>query len=125
MPPVLDGLMEVILHVQDMQRQVEFYRDRLGLAVREPAGLADYAHVYWVEFETGACTLVLHGGGQRRFGPDAPRFVFRVGDLETARAALVERGVELGPARSPAPGVHVCDGADPEGNHYSLEQREG
>jgi catechol 2,3-dioxygenase-like lactoylglutathione lyase family enzyme len=123
MTPTLDGLMEVILFAQDMQRQVEFYRDRLGLAVKEPAGLDNYASAYWVEFATGPCTLVLHGGGQRRIGADAPKVVFRVADLEAARAALLARGVELGPSRSPAPGVHVCDGADPEGNHFSLEQR--
>jgi predicted enzyme related to lactoylglutathione lyase len=123
MTSLLDGLMEVILFVHDMPGQVSFYRDQLGLTVKEPAGLADYATAYWVEFDTGPCTLVLHGGGQRRLGPDSPKFVFRVADLEAARDALSARGVQLGPSRTPAPGVRVCDGADPEGNHFSLEQR--
>jgi predicted enzyme related to lactoylglutathione lyase len=123
MTPVLDDLMEIILFVQDMPRQVSFYRDQLGLTVKEPAGLDDYSSAYWVEFVTGPCTLVLHGGGQRRLGADAPKIVFRVADLEAARDALAARGVQLGPSRTPAPGVHVCDGTDPEGNHFSLEQR--
>jgi catechol 2,3-dioxygenase-like lactoylglutathione lyase family enzyme len=123
MTAILDSLMEVILFVQDMPAQVAFYRDQLGLTVREPAGLDDYASAYWVEFDTGPCTLVLHGGGQRRLGPDSPKFVFRVAALEAARADLLARGVQLGPSRTPAPGVSVCDGADPEGNHFSLEQR--
>jgi predicted enzyme related to lactoylglutathione lyase len=123
MTPILDGLMEVILFVQNMPAQVAFYHDQLGLAIKEPAGLDDYASAYWVEFATGPCTLVLHGGGQRRLGADSPKFVFRVADLEAARDALAARGVQLGPSRVPAPGVLVCDGADPEGNHFSLEQR--
>jgi predicted enzyme related to lactoylglutathione lyase len=120
---MLSELMEVILYVQDMQAQVSFYRDKLGLAVKEPQGIEDFSNVFWVEFATGTCTLVLHGGGQRRLGADAPKVVFRVGDIEAARTALLERGAQLGEVRSPAPGVWVCDGVDPEGNKFSIERR--
>jgi predicted enzyme related to lactoylglutathione lyase len=120
----LIGLLEVILYVQDMQAQVSFYRDKLGLVVKEPRGIQDYSDVYWVELDTGACTLALHGGGQRRQGPDAPKFVFRVADVEATRSGLESRGVALGELRSPAPGVWVCDGVDPEGNKFSIERRD-
>ena len=119
----LGELMEVILYVRDMGAQVSFYRDRLGLKVKEPQGVQDFTDVYWVEFDTGACTLVLHGGGEARLGADAPKVVFRVADIEAARSALVEKGVSLGKVRSPAPGVWVCDGTDPEGNKFSIEKR--
>jgi len=117
----LTELMEVILYVQDMNAQVAFYRDKLGLPVTSPQGLADYSREFWVTLGTGACTLVLHGGGKRRLGEDAPKIVFRVGDIEAARRELVNREVSLGEVRSPAPGVWVCDGADPEGNKFSIE----
>jgi catechol 2,3-dioxygenase-like lactoylglutathione lyase family enzyme len=120
---MLTELMEVILYVHDMPAQVTFYRDKLGLCVKEPQGAQDYGGIYWVEFDTGACTLVLHGGGERRMGKDAPKVVFRVGDIEAARQALLERGVPLGKVRSPAPDVYVCDGVDPEGNKFSIEKR--
>jgi predicted enzyme related to lactoylglutathione lyase len=118
----LGELMEVILYVQDMAGQVAFYRDRLGLRVKQPRDLADYSGEFWVELDTGACTLVLHGGGRRRLAEDTPKIVFRVADIHAAREELAGREVALGPARSPAPGVWVCDGKDPEGNPFSIEQ---
>ena len=116
-------LMEVILYVQDMGAQVSFYRDVLGLKVMEPRGASDWAGVPWVELDTGSCTLALHTGGQGRLGSDAPKIVFRVSDVPAARLELVRRGVAMGEVRSPAPGVQVSDGADPEGNRFSIESR--
>lgn len=110
-------LFEVILNVEDMDAQVSFYRDALGLAVQ-------HADPSWTTFDTGACTLALHGGGGRKIGEDAARIVFRVADLAAAREELVQRGVELGEVRSPTPGVLVVDGRDPEGNPFHLEQKE-
>lgn len=124
MAGIVGRLMETILYVADMPGQVMFYRDRLGLAIKCPVGLADYSTAYWVEFETGGCTLVLHGGGQKRLGADAPKIVFSVADIHAAREVLVERGVPLSAVRSPAPGVLVADGRDPEGNQFAIESKE-
>ena len=118
-------LMEVILYVQDMGAQVSFYRDKLGLQVKEPQGESDWSGVHWVELDTGSCTLALHAGGNRRLGDDAPKIVFRVSDLPAARQELARRGVPMGQVRSPAPGVQVSDGVDPEGNRFSIESRGG
>jgi predicted enzyme related to lactoylglutathione lyase len=117
-------LMEVILYAQDMNRQVVFYRDVLGLTVKYPNGIDDFSREFWVELDTGACTLVLHGGGQRRLGDDTPKIVFRVRDIDAVRADLIKKGVQMGEVRSPAPGVKVSDGRDPEGNPFSLEVHE-
>jgi predicted enzyme related to lactoylglutathione lyase len=37
--------MEVILYVEDMQSQVIFYRQVIGLEIDQPDGLADYSAV--------------------------------------------------------------------------------
>ena len=121
--PIAGELMEVILYVQDMGAQVSFYRDTLGLRVREPQGESDWTGVHWVELNTGSCTLALHAGGQRRLGNDAPKIVFRVSDVPAVRQELVQRGVSMGEVRSPAPGVQVSDAVDPEGNKFSIESR--
>ena len=42
--------------VSDMQRSVEFYRDKLGIPLK-------FQSPEWTEFATGATTLALHGGG--------------------------------------------------------------
>jgi len=121
---IIGELMEVILYVQDMNAQVAFYRDKFGLEVTYPQGVRDFSNEFWVTLATGQCTLALHGvhgGGRRRLGEDAPKIVFRARDIEAARRELLDQGVALGEARSPAPGVLVCDGVDPEGNKFSIE----
>jgi predicted enzyme related to lactoylglutathione lyase len=119
----LGPLIEIILFAQDMNAQVSFYRDMLALDVTYPAGLADYSDQHWVTFNTGACTLCLHSGGQGSAGQIAPKFVFRVDEIFDARQQLIERGVTMGEVRTAAPGVLVTDGRDPEGNAFSLESR--
>lgn len=118
------GVIEVILYVKDMQQQVTFYRDRLELPLLFPTGLADYSNAMWVVFDTGACKLALHGGGEHRLGQDTPMIVFGVEDIVVARATLLARGVQLQEIFSAAPGVRVCHGFDPEGNPIALEMHE-
>jgi catechol 2,3-dioxygenase-like lactoylglutathione lyase family enzyme len=120
---IVGELLEVILYVQDMDAQVSFYRDVLGLQVEAPAGEQDLDGASWVALASGACTLALHVGGQRRLGDDAPKIVFLVADVSRARDELLQRGVVMGEVRSPASGVLVCDGLDPEGNKFSVESR--
>jgi predicted enzyme related to lactoylglutathione lyase len=114
-------LMEIILYVEDMQSQVAFYRDILGMRLKSPVGVEDFSSASWVEMESGSCTLALHAGGKRRFGEDAPKFVFRVADILAAHKILLERGVSLGEIFQAAPGVWVCNASDPEGNQFSIE----
>jgi catechol 2,3-dioxygenase-like lactoylglutathione lyase family enzyme len=115
------GLLKVIIYVQDMDAQVRFYRDVLGLSIKFPDGLDGYRDEFWVEFDSGQCSLVLHGGGQKRLGEDTPKLAFEVADIEQARNALMQRGARLGEVREPAPGVKVVDGIDPEGHPFSLD----
>lgn len=42
--------------VSDMTRWIEFYRDKLGIPLK-------FESPDWTEFQTGATTLALHGGG--------------------------------------------------------------
>ncbi|HLZ56210.1 MAG TPA: CPBP family glutamic-type intramembrane protease [Ktedonosporobacter sp.] len=117
-------LMKVILYVQDMNAQVAFYRDSLGLAVKEPDGVNDFRDFYWVELQTGSCSLILHTGGKGHVDEDTPKLVFRVSNIHASRANLLEKGVKMGEVRSTDPGALVCEGRDPEGNAFSLEGRE-
>ena len=118
------GLIEVILYVADMARQVSFYRDTFDLDVTYPLHKTSYADDVWVTFDTGSCTLALHGGGQGRPGADTPMIVFGVADIHRARAQLLAGGVPVGEVISAAPGVWVCHGRDPEGNPFSIEAHE-
>lgn len=116
-------LIEVIVYVQDMARQVQFYRDVLGLPVTEPRGVTDFSHEFWVVLDAGGFRLVLHGGGQGRLGADTPNLGFRVADIHAARAHLLQHGIPAGEIRQPVPTSWVVDAADPEGNRLSFVQR--
>ncbi len=118
------GLLEVILHAEDMAGMVAFYRDVLELAVTFPSGAVDYAQEMWVTFDTGGCTLALHGGGQKRLGRETAEIVFAVDDVHVARATLTARGVTMGEVVPAAPGILVCSGRDPEGNRFAVEARQ-
>ncbi len=118
---MIKGLIEVIVYVKHMDAQVRFYRDILGLKVRFPAGLVDYSSEFWVELETGSCTLALHSGRSEDIGTQIPKLVFGVDDIQAARQMLLTKGVAASEVRSPAPGILVVDAFDPELNPFSLE----
>ena len=116
-------LIEVILYVQDMNRQVAFYRDILGFGVKEPVGVKDFRDFYAVRLQTGSCSLKLHTGKKERTSTDSPQLVFRVKNIHGTRYDLLEQDVEMGEIHSPEPGVMVSNGKDPEGNAFSIEAR--
>jgi predicted enzyme related to lactoylglutathione lyase len=100
--------------VSDMDRAVRFYRDALGLDMR-------MRHEdTWAEFEAGGIRIGLHGAGE---GP-APRggtAVFRVQDLDLAKASLEERGVVFEDHLGEVPGyARYASFADPDGNSMQL-----
>jgi len=115
------GLIEVILYTKDMNRMVQFYRDVLDLPLSIP-GIREYSNESWVTFQTGSCTLALHSGGNGSNGSDAPKIVFQVEDIKSARFQLLQASVSVSDIRSPAPGRQVCDAKDPEGNPFSIEE---
>jgi predicted enzyme related to lactoylglutathione lyase len=118
-PAMTMEICQIILFVKDMQAQVAFYRDKMGLKVKFPAR-EDFSKEHWVELDSGPCTLALHAGGQGRIGEDAPKITFRVKDIHAARAELVKRGVKLSEVRKVGPGIEIAGGTDPEGNSFSL-----
>jgi catechol 2,3-dioxygenase-like lactoylglutathione lyase family enzyme len=118
----LEGLLEIIIYVENMNALVRFYRDRLGLKLTHPMDIQDFSQEMWVTFDTGACTLALHGGGKRKLGDDTAKFVFAVKDIQKARLELLIQGVDLDVVREASPGILVVDGKDPEGHPFSLEE---
>jgi len=117
-------LIEVILYVQDMNRQVSFYRDILGFAVKQPVGVKDFRDFYSVELDTGSCVLILHAGRKSAPGEDSPKLVFRVKNIYGTRYDLIEQDVAMTEIHSSAAGIQQCDGKDPEGNAFVIESRD-
>lgn len=110
---------QVILYVDDMDSEVQFYRDTLGFSVRFPKGVDNYNNHMWVELDTGECILALHAGE-----PDKPNgkqeLIFTVKDLADAHKALMDAGIEMSDIRKLEDGAFITTGLDPAGHRFSV-----
>ena len=107
----------VILFVRDLDAVGAFYRDQLGLPVKEKPNEPG-----WLELDAGTCTLALHSGGEPNQARRPPKIVFASKDVGLTRSELIKRGVRLTPVRA-FEGLEFCDGKDPEGNLFQISNR--
>ncbi|OGC77145.1 MAG: hypothetical protein A2Z27_00440 [candidate division Zixibacteria bacterium RBG_16_50_21] len=113
--------------VSDMKSSVEFYRDKLGLPLK-------FESPMWTEFQTGATTLALHGGGVKAghplHGNEKDQFAgscsigFNVEDLDKAYQALQGKGLKfiMPPTLQEKEGIKLAVALDPDGLPISLAQ---
>jgi len=110
---------EIILYVQNMNAEVRFYRDVLGLKLRYPQGLKDYSDEMWVEFTVGDTLLALHGGASNQ--PDTlHEIVFWVENVAQAREMIIAAGVEMNEIRALEDGAPIAEGMDPSGHPFAI-----
>jgi predicted enzyme related to lactoylglutathione lyase len=119
MPLISSRQIEIILFVQDMNSEVRFYRDVLGLSIQYPQNLEDYTDEMWVAFDLGTTTLALHGGAE-----EAPKtlheIVFRVENVARAREMIIAAGTPMSEIRSLEDGSPIAEGRDPAGHRFSI-----
>jgi catechol 2,3-dioxygenase-like lactoylglutathione lyase family enzyme len=119
----LQGLVRIVLLVRDIDASLRFYRDDLGLRPRRPPAGG------WVELDSGACRLCLHGPWEGMpydpadFGRSPDELLLGVDDLDAAVAALGARGHRPLSVHEPGPGLRVAEYADPDGRRVALEER--
>ena len=108
--------------VRDLQRADEFYGQTLGLTRNPNSGPR------WVEYETGNLTIALispEAMGPKfleGFQPNTVPIALRVPNVEEARKALVEAGVEVADVIDS--GVcYIAGFHDPDGNALILHRR--
>jgi catechol 2,3-dioxygenase-like lactoylglutathione lyase family enzyme len=120
------SLARIIFYVQDVGRLTRFYKDILGLP------LVQEIKDEWAVFRAGSCELALHRVGRQYRVADAASWKVEtnvklvlvaarpIGEL---RAELISKGVRMREIKSypgfPGP---LCDGEDPEGNVFQLQQ---
>ncbi|MCU1268345.1 MAG: putative glyoxalase/bleomycin resistance protein/dioxygenase [Acidobacteria bacterium] len=112
--------------VSDMDRSVEFYRDKLGIPLK-------FQSPDWTEFQTGATTLALHGGGVRQehsaSGDPSKQagtcsIGFNVEDLDKTFAELQAKGITfvMPPTQREGEGIKLAVCMDPDGLPVSFAQ---
>src|SRR6202021_4136978 len=78
---------QIAINVPDTNRAVEFYRDTLGLKLLFTAGQLAF-------FDCGGVRLMLSPPERAEFDHPASILYFKVADIQTAHARLVERTVK-------------------------------
>ena len=112
--------------VSDMDKSVEFYRDKLGIPLK-------FQSPEWTEFQTGDTTLALHAGGVPRSGPPvgdpskqagACSFGFNVEDIDATYQELQAKGIRfvMPPTQRDQEGIKLAVALDPDGLPISFAQ---
>ena len=103
----------------DMDQSVGFYRDVLGLSLRQRMGED------WAEFDVGGTTVALHGTREGHAPPqEGATIVFEVDDLDTTMNALRGRDVVFEGEVAEVPGYgRFVTFRDPDGNMLQIFER--
>jgi len=111
--------------VSDMARSIAFYRDKLGIPLK-------FESPDWTEFQTGATTLALHGGGvkQESVQSDQSKFAgtcsigFNVENIDKTYEELKARGINfvMPPTQREGEGIKLAVCLDPDGLPVSFAQ---
>ena len=112
--------------VSDMDRSVEFYRDRLGIPLK-------FQSPDWTEFQTGTTTPALHGGGVASTGPPAGdptkqagscSIGFNVEDVDKSYEELKAKGIRfvMPPTQREGEGIKLAVCIDPDGLPIAFAQ---
>jgi lactoylglutathione lyase len=124
------NIMAIELIVRDLARCTAFYRDTLGLEVRESESTSDsvsfqMGNVYFFLLEAaGAAQMVSEGSLELKI-EGGPRVLMAAGvaDVDAAYETLKTRGVTfLKPPTDQPWGLRTAYFADPEGNLWEINQ---
>jgi catechol 2,3-dioxygenase-like lactoylglutathione lyase family enzyme len=123
--PVRPGmfLLELVpVPVTDIDRAKAFYSERLGFHVDVDVRPADGVRVVQLTPPGSACSITLTTGiPWLDMPPGSLRGLHLVvSNIEEARAALIDRGTEVGPVEDMG-GVFYASFADPDGNTWTLQ----
>ena len=116
----ITGVDFVAVPADDFDKSVEFYGEVLGLPC-----IARYGKMPGAEFQAGNLTLAIMeptAFGQQ-FRPNAMPIALQVDDVEQARAALVEAGVNFVTETFDSGVCHQAIFTDPAGNPLDLHHR--
>jgi predicted enzyme related to lactoylglutathione lyase len=118
----MDWKLELVaIPVSDVDRAKSFYVDRVGFVVDHDHTVSDEIRFVQLTPPGSACSIAL-GKGVTDAAPGSVRGMqMVVADIDTARAELVERGVEVSDVQAFDWGSFVFF-SDPDGNGWAVQQ---
>jgi predicted enzyme related to lactoylglutathione lyase len=122
----MDWTLEVvILHVSDIDRAIEFYRDKVGFELDHDTR-TEGMHVVQLTPRGSGCSVVFGDlPAQREMTPGSMRGLqLVVADARAARKELLDRGVDVSEIMqfSPDDGGTFFGFSDPDGNTWAVQE---
>jgi catechol 2,3-dioxygenase-like lactoylglutathione lyase family enzyme len=112
------------LRVEDVDRAIAFYGDKLGFHLDFDAKPTEGVRVVQFTPEGSGCSIGFGSGLDVYAGApgDVKGLHLVVEDLTEARAELIGRGVDVGEIHDFGGGVRGADFSDPDGNTFELQE---
>lgn len=122
----MDWTLEVVIvPVSDLDRAIEFYRDRVGFELDHDTQAGEHRFVQLTPPGSG-CSIVMGTlPAQNEMAPGSLQGLqLVVADAEAARAELVARGIDASPIQviDPRDGGTFFGFADPDGNSWAVQE---
>jgi catechol 2,3-dioxygenase-like lactoylglutathione lyase family enzyme len=115
----------VVLPVSDIDRSIEFYRDKVGFELDHDTR-TEQMHVVQLTPRGSGCSIVFGDlPSQREMAPGSIRGLqLVVADAQAARQELLDRGVEVGEIMvfDERDGGTFFGFSDPDGNSWAVQQ---
>lgn len=122
----MDWTLEVVIvPVGDIDRAIEFYRDRVGFDLDHDTHAGEHRFAQLTPPGSGCSIVIGTLPAQNEMEPGSLKGLqLVVADAEAARAELVGRGVDAGPIQviDPRDGGSFFGFADPDGNTWAVQQ---
>lgn len=124
--PVPDMKLELVpVPVADIDRAKRFYGEKVGFVADLDVQPNETTRIVQLTPPGSACSIVI-STGLREISDMTPGTVtvlhLVVGDVYKSRAALLERGVEVGEVEVLEQGVKYAHFSDPDGNSWVLQE---
>jgi len=111
----------VAVPVSDVDRAKAFYTERVGFNADHDYQVSDTIRFVQLTPPGSACSIAIGSGLVETPPGSAQGLQLVVGDIEAARAELLERGVEVGEIQDFPWGSFVFF-SDPDGNGWAVQQ---
>ncbi len=112
----LKNINHITYNVKDKDAALKWYEEFLGL--KQIPKMVNSDHLYWLQLPSGAMVHIIEN-------PDAPsapshHTAFEVDDIEAARDALIQKGIETTDIQTRNDGQRAFYLNDPDGNRIEL-----
>ncbi|MBB5870038.1 putative enzyme related to lactoylglutathione lyase [Allocatelliglobosispora scoriae] len=121
----MDWKLELVpIPVADVDRAKAFYADQVGFTVDHDHNINDELRIVQLTPPGSGCSILLSKGVIDTKPGSIQNVHIVVNDIETARASLIERGVDVSEVKkmSPEDGGTFVFFSDPDGNSWAVQE---